>query len=129
MNQAEELEQQLREDSARMFADADAGQRYYIHRPPQFPPIESFARFQEMHDAIVEAATRKMSGAVEDPDLTTRDKALASQIEAINLTGSLKALQAAGDPRWTILDKRVENLKRGAAIAMEILKQRGGCNA
>ena len=129
MNQAEELEQQLQQGTAPMFSNDEAGRRYFLRQPPKFPPIESFARFQEMHDAIVEAATRKMNGAVEDPDLTTRDKALASQIEAINLTGSLKALQAAGDPRWTILDKRVENLKRGAAIAMEILKQRGGCNA
>lgn len=128
MNQ-DEFEQQLREDSARMFADADAGQRYFIRKPPQFPTIESFAEFQATHDAIVAAAVTKMNTIVEDPSLSTRDQALASQIEAINLGTSLNALQAAGDSRWSILDERVENLRRGAAIAMEIWKQKRGGDA
>ncbi|WP_038054736.1 hypothetical protein [Thioalkalivibrio sp. ALJ1] len=125
----DEFEQRLREDSARMFSSEDAGRRYFICKPPQFPKIESFSDFEAAHDAIVEAAVAKMSALVADAALTNRDKCLGSYIEAINLGTHLNALKAAGDSRWQILDPRVENVKRGAAIGLQVLKERGGCNA
>ena len=127
MNQ-DEFEQQLRQDSAAMFADADAGQRYYLRKPPQFSPIESFAEFQREHDAIVTAATERLNEIVV-AGLSARDVALATHIEGINMNMSLRALQAAGDSRWSILDKNVENLKRGVAIAMQIWKEKRGGDA
>ncbi|WP_018871974.1 hypothetical protein [Thioalkalivibrio sp. ALJ16] len=124
----DEFEQRLREDSSRMFSSEDAGRRYFIRKPPTFPKIESFSEFQKAHDAIVAAASERLNEIV-GAGLSTRDVALASQIEGINMNLSLRALEAAGDPRWTVLDSRVESLRQGVAIAMEIWKQKRGGDA
>ncbi|WP_019624472.1 hypothetical protein [Thioalkalivibrio thiocyanoxidans] len=128
MDHANQTERMLHRHTAEMFASEEAGKKYYLRRTPQIEPIKSFSEYRRQHDQIVKYFSERLNEAAHDPSLTTRDKALASWIEGLNLNLSLKALQAAGDSRWTILDPRVSNLKRGIGVAMELLKQRG-CNA